>query len=82
MLWSFPTPGCPRSGLGWTQSGPAGAVCSASPVGVLDVRDELPTESGGVLGVPVHLIGSAADPEPHRLIRATLEIVFEEDGHL
>jgi hypothetical protein len=52
-------------------------------VGVLDARGELPAESGVVLGVQVHLVGGAADPGPHRLIRrVTLEIVFAEDGHL
>ena len=55
--------------LVWTQSARLLPLFSAGPAGVFDAGDELPAESGVVVGVQVELVVGAADPEPDRLIR-------------
>jgi hypothetical protein len=50
---------------------------------VFDVRREPLAERPGVLLAQVDLVRRAAEPELHRLVgRASVQIVFECDGHL
>ena len=84
MSWSSPRPGRSALRARLAAVGPGRCRCPLPALGACSiVRGELLAESAGVLGVQVDLVVGAADPEPHRFLRrATIEIVFEDDGYL